>query len=411
MDYLLFTYPNCAKCEALKKKLAETGTPYAGVQPDPAAGQGQDPRVHQRHQAGRQGRHHPADPRRPHPGHRPGRRQHGRGVRRVVEIKGIEKFSSRDFPGHISSTVFLGGCTFRCPYCHNAELVLRPETIPSLAADLLPVLSRRPQGLARGRLPHRRGAAAPRGPRGAHPRRPGAGPARQDRHERLVPGPPRGPSRPRARRLGGHGRQGPARALPRGDPVERRPGEDRPERGPPPQLGREAHLPDHGRPGARRQGGRGQDRRMAQRGRAAIVIQQFVPQTTIDPGLPRGQAVRAGRARGDRGRGPAVFRRSPASRPVTEGDDAMELKVKRIHPEAKLPVYGHPGDAGLDLFSVVDRDLAPGRGLRRADRDPDRRPARPRRPRLGQERHLAQGRPPAGRASSTPATGAKSRWS
>ena len=38
----------------------------------------------------------------------------------------------------------------------------------------------------------------------------------------------------------------------------------------------------------------------------------------------------------------------------------MELKVKRIHPEAKIPVYGHPGDAGLDLFSVVDRDLGPG---------------------------------------------------
>jgi len=38
----------------------------------------------------------------------------------------------------------------------------------------------------------------------------------------------------------------------------------------------------------------------------------------------------------------------------------MEIKVKRIHPEAKLPVYGHPGDAGLDLFSVADRDLAPG---------------------------------------------------
>jgi len=41
----------------------------------------------------------------------------------------------------------------------------------------------------------------------------------------------------------------------------------------------------------------------------------------------------------------------------------MELKVKRIHPEAKLPVYGHPGDAGLDLFSVVDHDLAPGEVL------------------------------------------------
>jgi pyruvate formate lyase activating enzyme len=53
----------------------------------------------------------------------------------LVEIKGIEKFSSRDFPGHISSTVFLGGCTFRCPYCHNSQLVLEPETIQSLAAD------------------------------------------------------------------------------------------------------------------------------------------------------------------------------------------------------------------------------------------------------------------------------------
>jgi dUTP pyrophosphatase len=38
----------------------------------------------------------------------------------------------------------------------------------------------------------------------------------------------------------------------------------------------------------------------------------------------------------------------------------MDLKVKRIHPEAKLPVYGHPGDAGLDLFSVVDQELGPG---------------------------------------------------
>ncbi len=40
--------------------------------------------------------------------------------------------------------------------------------------------------------------------------------------------------------------------------------------------------------------------------------------------------------------------------------EAMELRVKRIHPEAKLPLYGHPGDAGLDLFSVVDRELGPG---------------------------------------------------
>lgn len=38
----------------------------------------------------------------------------------------------------------------------------------------------------------------------------------------------------------------------------------------------------------------------------------------------------------------------------------MELKVKRIHPDAKLPLYGHAGDAGLDLFSAIDRELGPG---------------------------------------------------
>jgi len=50
----------------------------------------------------------------------------------VVEIKGLEKFASKDFPGHISSTVFLGGCNFRCPFCHNSDLVLHPDSLPSI---------------------------------------------------------------------------------------------------------------------------------------------------------------------------------------------------------------------------------------------------------------------------------------
>lgn len=37
----------------------------------------------------------------------------------------------------------------------------------------------------------------------------------------------------------------------------------------------------------------------------------------------------------------------------------MELKVKRIHPDAKLPLYQHRGDAGLDLFSCVHCVLNP----------------------------------------------------
>ena len=38
----------------------------------------------------------------------------------------------------------------------------------------------------------------------------------------------------------------------------------------------------------------------------------------------------------------------------------MELKIKRLHPQARLPEYAHPGDAGLDLFAVKDIVLAPG---------------------------------------------------
>ena len=38
----------------------------------------------------------------------------------------------------------------------------------------------------------------------------------------------------------------------------------------------------------------------------------------------------------------------------------MKLKVRKIHAEARLPVYQHPGDAGLDLFSAVDEILGAG---------------------------------------------------
>ena len=53
----------------------------------------------------------------------------------MVEIKGLEKFAPKDFPGYISSTIFLGGCNFRCPFCHNSDLVLRPEILPTFPLD------------------------------------------------------------------------------------------------------------------------------------------------------------------------------------------------------------------------------------------------------------------------------------
>ncbi len=38
----------------------------------------------------------------------------------------------------------------------------------------------------------------------------------------------------------------------------------------------------------------------------------------------------------------------------------MKLKVKKINPDAKLPLYGHKGDAGMDLFSSLEYILQKG---------------------------------------------------
>ena len=53
----------------------------------------------------------------------------------MVAIKGLEKFAPKDFPGFIASTVFLAGCNFRCPYCHNPDLVIRPESLADIPRD------------------------------------------------------------------------------------------------------------------------------------------------------------------------------------------------------------------------------------------------------------------------------------
>ena len=38
----------------------------------------------------------------------------------------------------------------------------------------------------------------------------------------------------------------------------------------------------------------------------------------------------------------------------------MELKVKKLHPEATLPSYAHATDAGMDLYTVQDFTIKPG---------------------------------------------------
>lgn len=64
---------------------------------------------------------------------------------KAVLMKGVKGFlesSFLDWQGRICAVVFLGGCNFRCPYCHNPQLVMSPEEqkdIPweEVAASLL----------------------------------------------------------------------------------------------------------------------------------------------------------------------------------------------------------------------------------------------------------------------------------
>jgi anaerobic ribonucleoside-triphosphate reductase activating protein len=68
-----------------------------------------------------------------------------------MNIHGLQKMTLLDFPGRVACTVFLGGCDFRCPFCHNAPLVL-PERIegdPNGEETVLQFLKKR-QGILDG---------------------------------------------------------------------------------------------------------------------------------------------------------------------------------------------------------------------------------------------------------------------
>jgi pyruvate formate lyase activating enzyme len=59
-------------------------------------------------------------------------------------INGLQKLTLLDYPGKTACTVFLSGCNFRCPYCHNAGLVVRPQEQPVLGeADFFAFLKKR----------------------------------------------------------------------------------------------------------------------------------------------------------------------------------------------------------------------------------------------------------------------------
>ena len=67
-----------------------------------------------------------------------------------MRIGGFQRFSVIDYPGKIASVIFTQGCNFRCPYCHNPELVI-PQMYgePVHEEDVFDFLKRR-KGMLEG---------------------------------------------------------------------------------------------------------------------------------------------------------------------------------------------------------------------------------------------------------------------
>ena len=61
-----------------------------------------------------------------------------------MNIQGLQKLTLLDYPGHTACTVFTGGCNLRCPFCHNAPLVLEPNgSEPFAEEEIFSLLEKR----------------------------------------------------------------------------------------------------------------------------------------------------------------------------------------------------------------------------------------------------------------------------
>jgi pyruvate formate lyase activating enzyme len=52
-----------------------------------------------------------------------------------MNISGLQKMTLLDYPEKIAATVFTGGCNFRCPFCHNASLVLNSGKVQNISEE------------------------------------------------------------------------------------------------------------------------------------------------------------------------------------------------------------------------------------------------------------------------------------
>lgn len=66
-----------------------------------------------------------------------------------MKITGLQKMTLLDFPGKVACTVFLQSCNFRCPFCHNSDL-LGPQGSQSISEEYLLSFLKKRRGLLDG---------------------------------------------------------------------------------------------------------------------------------------------------------------------------------------------------------------------------------------------------------------------
>lgn len=52
-----------------------------------------------------------------------------------MNICGYQKTTLLDYPGHVAATFFTCGCNFRCPFCHNSDLITYPSSTDNISEE------------------------------------------------------------------------------------------------------------------------------------------------------------------------------------------------------------------------------------------------------------------------------------
>ena len=67
-----------------------------------------------------------------------------------MTVNGLRKLTLLDFPGRVACTLFLAGCNMRCPFCHNAPLVIDGSGVENIPEDELLAFLKKRSGVLDG---------------------------------------------------------------------------------------------------------------------------------------------------------------------------------------------------------------------------------------------------------------------